>query len=217
MRLEGQKALTVAKQQIAADMKQDHEKELMELRQEVSERDQRLALVQVEAENRRETCLRVAKQLRNFAVLLSKRSQNSTVCILRHSKEGMSLKQALELWHRNACNSYEERKRERIPSTLYETKLLMRVHAAWRLDAAIQRTVRQSEERLSEQQRANTDSVKRAENERDEALEKVNKLLVELDAERSRRAEFSKRIKSKFEDFSNEFTVFGSSRGSGLN
>ena len=218
MRLEGQKALSVAKDEIAASLKQKHEQDIARLRQEVSERDHRLNAALLESESRKERCLRLTAQLRNLADLLSKRSNNPVVSLVRGSANGeLSLGQVLEIWHRNACVLWEERKKERMGATLYKTKLLMRIHAAWRLEAVVQNTVREQEQRVIVLDSSKDEMVKKANSERDEAREEVRQLLVELDTERSRRSAFSKTVRSKFEEFSNELTKFGSSNpGSGL-
>ncbi len=222
IRTEAQKALSLAKNELAAGMNQQHERDLDKLRNVVDERDRALGKLRAELDSRKESHQRLSKQLRAFVTLLSKRNrENGGIHFGIPDDPSIGIREIVKIWRLKAHHRRREAEGTHITRTLYETKLKLRVCSEWRLFAVMESMARISAERLENLQRSKDLEIQQTSSERDQAKAEVNKLMLELDVERSRRGEFISKVRTmfaaKFAEFSNELIAFGAGPpGSGL-
>ena len=189
IRLEGQKALSLATNRINSDMKLRFNQEADHLRACLAERERAIVDLEAELVTRKESCNRVGKQLRLFATLVSKRGEQSRLLQLDTGARGL-----LEIWLSKAKKVKREREGDRLATILHQCKFGLRVYHAWHLLAVTGQMGRAN----SEQLHAKQESLDRMTVERDRGRQEIRRLNSEIEMERSKRANLIGKIKSTF-------------------
>ena len=164
IRSEGQKALQASRIRIQSQLRQDIEGESRALKRALEERDASIQALRTEIDGKKETVIKLSKQLRSMADLLGKRS-------FQGGSDDELVKWVVNRWLMHAKQSKTDKEGYRFSDVLYQTKLAMRVYNAWRLRSCIESMERSTCMRLEVLEKSKDALISQLTNERDRERE----------------------------------------------
>lgn len=216
VRVAGHQAMTLAKNKIQNELKTKFDEESRRIRQELVDRDRVISSLQHEIDTRKDSWVRISKQLRHMADLLGKRGSGSLLQLCRARTDQEVVKAIIDLWIRKANDLRKDRVGTAFVTNSYNSKLILRVYSAWRISSITQSVARSAATRLDALETSKEATIDRLTKERDKARAEIERLGAELDEERSLKDDSLKNIESllanKFKDFTQEISRLGHKR-----
>jgi hypothetical protein len=189
IRLEGQKAISLATQRISTDLNKRFDQESQSMNARLQDQEHVISGLESEIESRKDQTSRLVRQLRSIANLAGKRGTYSG---LWHP--GYRLDDVLLTWLRKSKAQVHEEHNLRLASSFYICKLSSQIYHSWHLLAVTEQMGRLHSGEL----KAKEECMHRIALERDRAKEEVRRLSAQLETERGKRVEFLSQIKSTF-------------------
>lgn len=199
IRVEGQKALSLAKLQMKADIIREREIEFDDLRSRSAETEEKIVTLEKELESRGDLIRKLSRQLNGFAALASRRNPvfvSQLVGSYNSLEEGTKL--LLERWRVKAASRRRDREDSRVYIVLYRMKLSMRAFSSWRLYASTSSMAKDSAERIGSLESEWNRKMNLAILEKESGARELDSVKQELLKEQERRGHIFERIQSLF-------------------
>ena len=208
IRIEGQKALALAKSKINVDLCQSFETQALDLRNTISEQGNRLEEMQKDLDDRKEYIKRLNRQLGGLSRLAGSAKIDPLFKSLHSSDVGESGRSIITRWKHNASVKKAEREGSRVYITFYSYRLVAHVWNAWRVSARTQSLRIDHDKKLSSVIDSKDRLIDAAVIERDTLKAELENVRIQLEDERKRREEMMNQIKCvfkmKFDNLSSE-------------
>ena len=210
IRVEGQKALSLAKLQVKAEVARDNEKSTGELRAKFSEAQEKLGQLEKEMDNRNELVRKLSRQVNGFAQLAARRRPALFISQLFNSSAPLEVRRGvlLEKWRLNTETKKTDRERSRVYIVMHRVKLSMHAFSSWRLYAATSAMAKDATGRIGFVESEKERIIQVAELEKENVKKELDEVRQALELEKEKRCQILQRIqlmfKVKFEDISSE-------------
>lgn len=210
IRVEGQKALSLAKLQVKAEVARDNEKLTGDLRAKLSEAQEKLGLFEKEIESRNEVVRKLSRQVNGFAQLAARRRPVLFISQLFNASSPLEERRGvlLEKWRLNAESKKNDREGSRVYMVMHRVKQSMHVFSSWRLYAATSAIVKDASGRIALVESEKKGKLEAVELEKENVKKELDEVKQALELEKEKRCQILQRIqlmfKVKFDDISSE-------------